>query len=274
MKTSNWLSKAAEQLSDAGIETGRLDALVLLEDVTGKERTHLLAHPDTTLTPEQQKQLQKLLDRRAKHEPLAYIRNKTEFYGSEFYVNHNVLEPRPESETMIELLKKQSELQSIETIIDLGTGSGALAVTAKLEMPKSRVLAVDIDQNCLKVATANAQKLETHIEFIHGSLLEAFFDAKLDAPIAILANLPYVPDDYQINQAALQEPKIAIFGGKDGLDLYRIMFEQLDEYFDQRIFVFTESLPFQHSELTNIAAAQNFKQIAEEDFIQVFQKHY
>lgn len=268
--TSQWLLKATKQLEAAGIGTARLDVLILLEDITGKDRTHLLAHPETELTAEQQTRLQKLLDRRAKHEPLAYIREKTEFYGCEFYINHHVLEPRPESETIIELLKTQTELQSMATIIDIGTGSGALAITAKLDMPTSRVLAVDIDQNCLKVATTNALKLGAEIEFIHGNLLETFFETSLEGPIGILANLPYVPDNFQINEAALQEPKLAIFGGKDGLDLYRIMFEQLNEYFNQQIFVFTESLPFQHEELANIARAQKFKQIAEEDFIQVF----
>lgn len=270
LTTNQWLLKATGQLEEAGVGTARLDALVLLEDVTGKNRAHLLANPETELTAEHQKQLQKLLDRRAKHEPLSYLREKSEFYGREFYINHHVLEPRPESETIIELLKTQTELQSMATIIDIGTGSGALAITAKLDMPKSRVWAVDIDQNCLKVATTNALKLGAEIEFIHGNLLEAFFDVSIDGPIGILANLPYVPDDFQINEAALQEPKLAIFGGKDGLDLYRIMFEQLNKYFNQQIFVFTESLPFQHEELANIARAQKFKQIAEEDFIQVF----
>jgi release factor glutamine methyltransferase len=265
-----WLTKSTRQLEAAGIGTARLDALVLLEDITGKDRTHLLAHPELELTIEQQNHLQKLLDRRATHEPLAYIREKTEFYGRELFVNSSVLEPRPESETIIELLKKQTERQSMATIIDLGTGSGALAITAKLDIPQARVLAVDIDTNCLKVATKNAQQLHANIEFIHGSLLEAFFDVELDGPVAIMANLPYVPDNYQINAAASNEPKLAIFGGPDGLDLYRTMFEQLDEYFDQQVFVFTESLPFQHTELMNIAATHSFKQVAEVDFIQVF----
>lgn len=264
----NPLQTAIEQLEAAGVGTARLDTLVLLEDITGKDRTHLLAHPELELTAEQYKKLQKLLDRRIKHEPLAYIRQKSEFYGREFYINHDVLEPRPESETLIEHLKTLTA----STIIDVGTGSGALAITANLELSKTHVFAIDTDQKCLTVAQKNAQRLGANIKFIQGNLLEPLLDKQLAGPVAIMANLPYVPDDYQINEAALQEPRIAIFGGADGLDLYRTMFQQLDEHFDQQIFVLTESLPFQHPELANIAATQNFKQIAEDDFIQVFQK--
>jgi release factor glutamine methyltransferase len=268
---SQWLTKATKQLEAAGIGTARLDALVLLEDITGKDRTHLLAHPEFTLTTEQQNHLQKLLDHRAGHEPLAYIRQKTEFYGREFFINSSVLEPRPESETMIDLLKVLRVEQRGLSIVDVGTGSGALAITAALELPESHVFAVDIDKNCLSVAEQNAKKHSVNIEFIESNLLERPTLTHLSSPIYILANLPYVPDEYHINEAALQEPRIAIFGGPDGLDLYRIMFKQINKYFDQRFFVFTESLPFQHTELMNIAAAQNYKQVAEEDFIQVFQ---
>jgi release factor glutamine methyltransferase len=270
----NQFQTAIKQLEDAGIGTARLDALVLLEDITGKDRTHLLAHPELELTHEQQEQLQKLLNRRSKHEPLAYIRGKTEFYGREFALTTDVLEPRPESETMIELLKTHfpgsDPGKQLATVIDVGTGSGALAITAALELQEVRVLAIDIDPNCLKIAKQNAKKYFVSIEFIKNNLLEPTHLAHLPSPLIVLANLPYVPDGYQINQAAMKEPRIAIFGGKDGLDLYRTMFRQLHEHFDQQVFVFTESLPTQHVELTNIAAAQKFTQITEEDFIQVF----
>jgi release factor glutamine methyltransferase len=275
MKTfSNWLNEAQTQLEAVGIGTARLDALVLLEDLTGKNRTHLLAHPELELTHEQQKQLQELLDRRAKHEPLAYIRGKTEFYGREFTLTADVLEPRPESETMIDLLKStvaRFDLARGElNIIDVGTGSGALAITAKLESPESNVFAIDIDPKCLEIAEQNAKRHKVSIKFIKNDLLDPSTLAPLPSPLVVLANLPYVPDDYQINEAAMMEPHMAIFGGPDGLDLYRIMFEQLVEHTNTPAFVLTESLPFQHAEVLNIAAAQKFTQIAEQDFIQVF----
>lgn len=271
MTIEELLSDSTQLLASAGVETARLDALVLLSDITRKDRSHLLAHPEFELSNEQLKALQKLLDRRVKHEPLAYIRGKTEFYGREFILTHDVLEPRPESETMIELLKTQIKQQAVGTIIDVGTGSGALAITAKLESPESSIIAIDIDPNCLNVAKQNAQKHNVSIQFMKNNLLEPSNITPVISPLVVLANLPYVPDDFHINEAALQEPRLAIFGGSDGLDLYRTMFEQLSKDYQQPALVFTESLPFQHHELANIARAQGFAQIAKEDFIQVFQ---
>lgn len=265
MTTGTWLKAATKQLEEAGIGTARLDCLILLEDITGKDRTHLLAYPETLLPSEQQDQLAELLTRRANHEPLAYIREKTEFYGREFTVNKFVLEPRPESETMIDLLK-QLPLPSRTIIVDVGTGSGALAITAKLEAASANVFAVDIDPHCLEVARANATKHEADVTFLKSNLL-----ASLDVtPDVILANLPYVPDSYHINEAAMEEPRLAIFGGEDGLELYREMFDQIDRLATKPHSILTESLPFQHDELRKIAAHHGYSLTQEDDFIQLF----
>lgn len=293
MKNNDWIKIASKQLEKVGIETARLDASVLLCDVTGKNRAHLLAHPELELTNEQQNTLQMLLNRRIKHEPLAYIRGKTEFYGREFYVNDSVLEPRPESETIIHLLKnlptpvapyenncakdgplRKKRLSEDQpwTLVDVGTGSGALVVTAKLERPELKVMAIDIDPRCLEVARKNADKYGTDITFLRGNLLEPFVSTPSHSRLIVLANLPYVPDGYQINKAALHEPKLAIFGGKDGLDLYRTMFERLTKFSHSEIYVLTESLPFQHQGLSGVATSHGFTLINEQDFIQVFKK--
>ncbi|MGH7237715.1 MAG: peptide chain release factor N(5)-glutamine methyltransferase, partial [Candidatus Saccharimonadales bacterium] len=128
MKIEPWLKQATKELETAGIGTARLDCLVLLEGVTHKDRSWLLAHLGFKLNATHIKKLDNQVGRRAEHEPLAYIRNKTEFYGREFYIDQRVLEPRPESEAMINLLKSLN-LLSNQIIIDVGTGSGALAVT-------------------------------------------------------------------------------------------------------------------------------------------------
>ncbi len=253
--TNLWLKQATAQLLEAGVETARLDALVLLSDVTGKDRTHLLAHPEFELTAEQENSLKNMIVRRSEHEPLAYIREKSEFYGKEFIVNDHVLVPRPESENILELL---SEYGEIPAIIDIGTGSGALAISAALARPNANVFAVDIDPECLKVAQRNAKEHRVKIELVEGDLLRGIPIDELASPIAILANLPYVPNDYDINTAATHEPKLALFGGNDGLDLYRIMFEQLHEYDEQEIIVFTESLESQHAALLGIAVDHGF----------------
>lgn len=270
MTISTWLNYAIEKLEDAGISTARLDSQLLIADELGHDRSWLLAHLDTTITEETHHKVDKLLEERANHVPLAYIRGKTEFYGREFLVDKRVLEPRPESETMIDILKKLPGVREGLEIVDVGTGSGALAITAKLELPNSKVIATDIDPGCLEVAQRNAQKHHVDIEFAQGDLLEPVL--KANGQIAItLANLPYVPDDFHVNPAALHEPKSAIFGGADGLDPYRKLFEQAAGFNERPRYILTESLPPQHKQLQFIAARFGFLQTQEEDFIQVFE---
>ncbi len=262
MILSQWLKEAKERLNVAAVGTSELDALVLLEDVLNKDRAHLLAHPETKLTSAQKTKLDAFIARRVKHEPLAYIRGKTEFYGRVFNVDERVLVPRPESETMIDLLKNLHP----EIVVDVGTGSGALAVIAKHLFPSKQVIALDNDPKCLEVADQNAKKHSTPLTLIKNDLLE---NLAIIQGMVILANLPYVPNDFAINTAANHEPRAAIFGGKDGLDLYRKLFAQLK---DKKVDVLTESLPFQHEELAKIARENGFKLHETDDFIQHFHK--
>jgi len=264
---NQWLKVATDSLKAAGVETARLDALILLSDITGKDRTHLLAHPELELTIEQENALSEMLSRRERHEPLAYIRGKVEFYGHKFAVNEHVLVPRPESENMIELL---TEYGDIPTIIDVGTGSGALATSAAIVQPNAEVYAVDVDSKCLQVARSNAKKHGVEIQFIEGDLLRGMPINEFASPVVILANLPYVPDEHVINMAATHEPKLALFGGKDGLDFYRVMFDQLSEYEDQEIIVLTESLEPQHKSLLGIAIDHGFVPAKTAGLIQAF----
>ncbi|HSX46477.1 MAG TPA: peptide chain release factor N(5)-glutamine methyltransferase [Patescibacteria group bacterium] len=268
MIVESWLREKEGVLSAAGIATARLDCLVLLEDVLRTDRTQLLAHDDQELGSEQIAKLDSLIKRRANHEPLAYIRGKTEFYGRVFAITPATLEPRPETETMVEMLKaKVIKRLSFSSVVDVGTGSGAIAVTVKLEHPELTVSATEINPEALKVAKANAKKLEADIAFYQGNLLEPV--PHLDEYI-ILANLPYVPDSHTINQAAMQEPKVAIFGGSDGLELYRELFGQISELKSGPVVILTESLPFQHHGLATIARHYGYIQEASEDFIQLF----
>jgi release factor glutamine methyltransferase len=268
MKTLAWLATATAVLTRAGIATARLDCLVLLEDCLGKDRAHILAHPELDLTNEHLQTLNEQIKRRVRHVPLAYIRGKTEFYGREFIVNNNVLEPRPESETIIDLLKKYVHTEGV-TIIDVGTGSGALAITAKLELPKTSVAAIDIDSRCLEVARQNAVDLKADIRILQGDLLNPIA-ASLPTQYILLCNLPYVPNSFQINTAAGHEPRIAIFGGVDGLDPYRSLFAQIESLPHKPQLIITEAMPPQHPELAELAAQYGFALETEEDFIQVF----
>jgi release factor glutamine methyltransferase len=221
-----------------------------------------------TLNDEQIRTLDEQITRRALHVPLAYMRGKTEFYGREFIVNDFVLEPRPESETIIDLLKRLPRKDG-EIIIDVGTGSGALAITAKLEIPAANVMAIDIDPNCVELTVQNAAKHDAEISTHLGDLLEPIA-SKQPAHYTLLCNLPYVPDNFHINQAATHEPRLAIFGGPDGLDLYRKLFQQITKLKIKPQYILAESLPPQHEVMGEIAATNGYEIRQTEDFIQLF----
>ncbi len=265
MDIQTFLSSATTKLIQAGIGTARLDCLVMLEDVLNTNRTQLLAHPERTITDEQLKVLNEFIDRRTLHVPLAYIRGKTEFYGRDFIINEDVLEPRPESETMIELLLQLSLKQRVK-LADIGSGSGALGITAALELGLDRVWLHDIDANTLEVARQNAAKYNVAANFLVSDLIK---NNNADYDI-LLCNLPYVPDNFQVNTAALHEPSIALFGGPDGLDLYRRLFGQINKSGHKPQYILTESLPPQHEQLATIAAQAGYHQQADEDFVQLF----
>lgn len=265
MKANDWLISATQRLESARISTGRLDSLVLLEDALQKDRSWLLANPDFIIEADVIQNLDKLIKRRSSHEPLAYIRGRSEFYGREFIVSPATLQPRPETETMIELLKGL-ELTEAVSIVDVGTGSGAIAITAKLELPHAKVSATEINAKALNIAKQNSKFFRTNISFYLGNVL-APLNGTADV---ILANLPYVPDGFTVNPAAMQEPRVAIFGGADGLELYRDMFEQIKLNKQKPKFVLTEALPYQHGNLTTIASSAGYSQSKAEDFIQMF----
>lgn len=262
---------ADAQLESASVPTARLDALVLMEDLLGKNRAWVLAHADELLPLEKTFTYRHAVARRGNHEPLAYIREKSEFYGREFYINNHVLVPRPESETMIELLS-ELPMPEVVNITDVGTGSGALGITAALELARNnhavkRLTLVDIDTKCLDVARVNDATYKSNATVLKADLLDDASPCDI-----ILANLPYVPDEHTINRAAMIEPKLAIFGGSDGLKYYRKMFRQLTEA--QSVwrpqYVLTESLPFQHEALATLADQHGYDLATFEDFIQVY----
>ena len=263
---NDWLQQTQIALKTAGITTARLDSLVLLEDALGVDRALLLAHPETKIDQETEVDLSTKIAQRATHIPLAYIRGKASFYGRDFVINEHVLVPRPETEIMIELLKNLP-LGPGPKIADIGTGSGCIGITAALEVPDAAVALYDIDPHALKVAKKNAQALGVQVAISQGDLLSK----KPDADV-LLANLPYVPSNYAINQAAKHEPTHALFSGQDGLDLYRRFWKEISLLERSPTFVLTESLPFQHNTLETLAKSAGYKQETKQNLIQVFRK--
>jgi release factor glutamine methyltransferase len=292
MTIKSWLNKSVLMLENANLSTARLDAEVLLADELGKDRSWLHTHEESELASKLVSSLDAKLERRIRHEPLAYIRVKQEFYGREFVVTPDTLTPRPETETMLELFfqqieerrrKKEDNLQ----IIDIGTGSGCIIITAALELLKisppaggltSKIsfVGLDISEPALKIALKNAQRFDADVSLKKFDLNKDSLSSFLSplSSILVLANLPYVPDNFHINLAASHEPAFAIFGGEDGLDYYRELFRQLTKIENRKSkIVFTESLPPQHEKLAGIAANAGFKLKEIQDFIQVFSKN-
>lgn len=263
MTIGQFLKTATEALQSAEVESARLDALVLLEDTLDKNRAHLLAHLDTPLSAAQLSRLNNYITQRQKHTPLAFIRGRAEFYGRTFMVNEHVLVPRPETESMVVLLKKLT-LEDLPRIADIGSGSGCLAITAALEFPTAHVVAYDISPEALQLAHKNARRFAVDVQFIQSDLLNdqpEYFDA-------VMANLPYVPIDYPINKAATFEPHLALFGGKDGLELYRRLFKQLQA--TRSKFVITESLLSQHAAMAAMAKTAGYSTIEADGLAQLF----
>jgi release factor glutamine methyltransferase len=268
MNVGEWLKHTVKTLQTIS-GTAQLDAEILLSNQLQNTRAWILSHPEHKLSPDVLARLDERMKRRMEHEPIAYILGKQEFYGRDFIVNNSVLVPRPESETMIELALKHRHLikaKYVPRIIDIGSGSGALGITLALEMNTASLDLIDIDKKTLAVAKENAMRCNIKARFYQTDLL-----TDISGPYdLVLANLPYVPDAHTINEAAMTEPSNAIFGGRDGLDLYRKLFDQLEACSWRPTLVCTESLPPQHNELLRIAQDAGFVLIDEQDFIQIF----
>lgn len=212
---------------------GRLEAEILLAHACKKDRIWLLTHPDARLPPAASRLFAGLVRRRMRHEPVAYILGEKEFYGRRFVVNKDVLIPRPETELLIDLAKQMRP----SVVWDVGTGSGAIAVTLAGELPKADVLATDISLRSLAVAKRNAicHGVSPRISRLKSDLLQPTAYRWLERhakknSLLVCANLPYLPasDAKKIDpDVARFEPARALYSGKDGLDLITRFLGQL-----------------------------------------------
>lgn len=270
MTVSEWLASSESKLKKAGIETARLDTLVLLSDALQKDKSWLLAYSDYTLQGSELKRLNTKVTQRALHMPLAYIRGHVEFYGHKFIVSPKVLVPRPESEAFLELLTTLKPT-SYASIIDVGTGSGALAISAALLAPPHDVLATDNSESALVVAKDNANKHAVTVSFALGNLLEPIADTVLEDSV-LLCNLPYVPVGYSVNKATTHEPDAALFSGAEGLDHYNELFQQITARAGKPLYILTESLGSQHETVRSLAHNAGYIEASVEGLVQLFKR--
>lgn len=252
MTIENWLNEAIKKLTEAQVDTPRLDCLVLLEHALVLPRATILAHDELALSKQQITQLDERLEKRIEHVPIAYIVGHKEFYGLNFIVNESVLVPRPETEDLVEYAVKHSPRNA--HAIELGTGSGAIAVALAHLRPDLDIVATDISTDALSVARTNARTNKVQIEFCESDLFKNV-DGHYDV---MLANLPYVPIEARRQRDIEFEPDIALYSGVDGLDLYRTFFSQATQYLKPEGTVVVEFSPTQHAAVAAIAQTNGF----------------
>lgn len=216
---------------------------LLLRHFSGLSRTSMLAMMRDDLDAGVWDILQKAVKRHAEGEPIQYIIGSEEFYGRSFEVNEHVLIPRPETEELVygtlkRLVKLFPEGHPVD-LVDVGTGSGAISVTLKLEKPVLKVTAIDLSEDALGVARKNAATLGAEIDFIHGDLLQPLIlqGKKVDA---VISNPPYIPiadQEWMSDIVTEHEPHMALFAGEDGLDLYRRFMDELPLVLKERALV-------------------------------------
>ncbi|MCH7492210.1 peptide chain release factor N(5)-glutamine methyltransferase [Patescibacteria group bacterium] len=225
MTIQKTLLTAINKLRQASITSATLDAEILLSHVLKRSKEYLLSYPEKKISANLSRTYKSLILRRQRGLPTAYLTNNKEFYGLNFFVNQHVLIPRPATETIVEeAIKEVRQLQLADKakkiiIADVGTGSGCIAVTLAKYLKNVRLYAIDISSSALTVAKKNAQshKVSSKISFVAGNLLTAIKITKKNPAIdLIVANLPYLTK-YELS-AVRYEPKLALLGGKMGLE--------------------------------------------------------
>ncbi|HCH34527.1 MAG: modification methylase, HemK family protein [Candidatus Saccharibacteria bacterium GW2011_GWC2_48_9] len=264
MTISDWLRDATKQLKDIGIDSNRLDAELILAHTLRKPRTYLHAHLDEEIDERRYDIANARLDLRLDRAPLAYIVGHKEFYGRRFIVTPSVLVPRPESESMIEwLLEITANEISPKRLIDIGTGSGILGITAKLERPHLEVTLTDIDAKALTVARRNAELHDAAIHTRRDSLL----DHQGFMVDYVLANLPYVDASWDDTSAELRhEPPHALYATDGGLKLIAQLIPQLARWLTPNGVALLEADPTQHAQIRTVAEQHGLRSTGSRDY--------
>ncbi|MGM7634749.1 peptide chain release factor N(5)-glutamine methyltransferase [Bacillus sp. Hm123] len=234
----NWASSfLAEHERDANAGE------ILLQHVLKMSRSELLANLHLPLTEQQQEQWIEKVQKHAQGIPIQHMIGTEEFYGRSFRVNSDVLIPRPETEELVwhalNGIKQYFPKNEPLTMADIGTGSGIIAITMKLEQPDLTVYAVDLSEKALETAKANGESLQADVKWLHGDLLQPLIEAGIQVDM-LLSNPPYIPlsDKKELSTVVVDhEPHLALFGGEDGLDLYRRFCEQLPKVLKEKAIV-------------------------------------
>jgi release factor glutamine methyltransferase len=248
------LASAAEALFLTS-ETPRLDAEVLLAHATGRARSSLLAFPERMIEPATAARFAALLARRVRGEPVAYLTGEREFYSLPLAVSPDVLIPRAETELLVELTLAAVTALEQPRILDVGTGSGAIALAVKQARPNARVTATDVSAAALAVARGNATRLTLEVHFVESRW---FNELDADTFDAIAANPPYVRSA-EVQGALALEPRLALDGGADGLDAYRALLRDAGRHLAPWGVLLLEHGHDQRADLALLAEAEGWR---------------
>jgi release factor glutamine methyltransferase len=259
------LISSQEALSAEGIISARIDSLIILELSTKMDRAKILANPDQKLSKVELRKLKKILAVRLKNYPIAYIKGEEEFYGRNFIVDKSVLIPRPETEEIIQQIV-ELKLENHPVIADIGTGSGCIGITLKLEIPDAKVDMYDISNKALKIAKKNAKKNQAMVGIYKSDLLKQL-KSNYDL---IVANLPYVPKEVVTGKEVAFEPESAVFADNDGMAFLEDFWTQIEHIANRPKLIVTESLDFQHHHNESLAKKSGYRLIKTSNLTQIF----
>jgi len=235
-------------LKQHGSETPRLDSEILLAHARGCTRIEIYTHFDDIPTEAQRSTMRELVSRRAQHEPVAYLVGHREFFGLDFRVTSDVLVPRPETETLVVEALERAEPFENPRILDIGTGSGCLAVSIAVNHSNASITATDVSEQALSIARENAQAhgVIDRMRLLKGDLFGPLESS--DQFELIVSNPPYIADgerDQLPADVSLHEPHVALFAGADGLDVIRRLIERAPKHLVDRGHLLLEISPEQ-----------------------------
>ena len=263
MTYREWMALGTERLQAAGIEEAPLDAWYLLERASGISRSRYYLVQKDPFPEEAAEKFQKLLAERARRVPLQQILGDTEFMGLTFLVNEHVLTPRQDTELLVELaLKNLQRRTSPARVLDMCTGSGCIAVSLACLGKPASVTAADLSEEALQVAKQNAEKNQAAVHFIKSDLFQALVGETYDV---IVSNPPYIPSDVipgLMPEVRDHEPHMALDGGADGLEFYRILAQEGRAYLAEGGSVFYEIGYDQGEAVSRILEACGYHEIA------------
>lgn len=261
---NNVIRQTQEKLRAQGISEASLEAKILIEWITNTNASDRILQPNLCLSFEQIAQLENAIQRRIAGEPVYRIIGAREFYGISFTLSKETLEPRPDTETLVDLvlpfLKKRSEKSEKITLLDMGTGSGAIAIAILKQVPQSYAVAVDISDCALKTAKKNAENADVINRFT--PLFSDWFDSVTGQFDLIISNPPYIPEkDIQnlAKEVRLYDPLRALIGGKDGLNFYRKLSDKAANYLKAEGYVAVEIGYSQEKEVCDLFEKNGFK---------------